>query len=115
MAKVKDEGEGMYSFYCPGCDFLHVYYVNSPHWKGGKGGWTFNGDMERPSFNPSLLNRTGIHADPNWDPGLEDGKDRTKPPYSTICHLYVTDGVINYCNDCTHHLNGKRGVEMRDI
>lgn len=115
MAKIKDEGEGRYSFYCPGCDQMHIYYVNSPHWYKDTQGWTFNGDFNKPSFTPSLLNRTGIHARSDWNPEFEDGTDHTKPPYSTICHLFVTDGVINYCGDCTHDHNGRQNVPMKDV
>lgn len=95
MPKVKDEGDGMYSFYCPGCRHDHVYFVNSPHWEKSKG-WTFNGDFNNPTFSPSLLNRKGK--------GL-----------SERCHLYVQNGVINYANDSTHDYSGKKNVEMKDI
>lgn len=52
-------------------------------------GWTFNGNWDSPSFSPSLR--------------LDN------------CHLFVTDGKIDYCNDCKHHLNGKSQVKMVDI
>lgn len=114
MAKVRDEGEGRYLFYCPGCDHLHVFFVNSPHWHKDSAGWSFNGDLNNPTFNPSLLNTTGTYADPNWK-GPDNEKDYTKPPYSTRCHLFVQNGVINYCGDCTHEYNGKQNVQMREI
>lgn len=91
MNKIKDQTEGRYSFYCPGCEHDHIYYVNSPHWYKDTEGWHFNGDLENPTFTPSLLN--------TWNEGR--------------CHLYVTNGVINYCNDCTHEYNGKQNVPMK--
>lgn len=115
MAKVKDEGDGMYSFYCPGCEHNHVYYVNSPNWKGGGGGWTFNGDMNNPTFSPSLLNRWGKQADPNWQEPTDDAGNPLPGNWSGRCHLFVQNGVINYCGDCTHSYNGKAGVAMKDM
>ncbi len=87
MAKIRKERENpeTYLFHCPGCDFPHVYYV-------GPGQWTFNGDLNKPSFTPSLLN--------TWP----DGR----------CHLYVTDGKIIYCGDCSHGLAGQT-IEMADV
>lgn len=77
-----------YRFKCPGCGSSHVFRTT------GKLIWKFNGDMEKPTFKPSLLNI--------W-PG---GKRR--------CHLFVTDGKIEYLGDCTHHLAGQT-IEMEDI
>ena len=93
--RVKDgEGDERYVFLCPGCGYGHVYYVK--HGKNSNPNlptWTFNGDMERPSFTPSLLN-------------YGDGVMR--------CHLYVTDGMIYFCSDCEHELSGKI-VPMQEI
>jgi len=52
--------------------------------------WTFNGDINKPTFNPSLLN----HIEHN-----------DYPKYR--CHLYVKEGKIQYLNDCTHKLAGQ--------
>lgn len=91
-----NDPQGMYVFFCPGCDSNHAYYT-----KVRPGGqtpvWTFNGNMDRPSFQPSLLN--------TWN--SPEGKKK-------VCHLYVTDGKINYCGDCTHDLSGK-SVEMKEV
>ena len=77
-----------YIFRCPGCaertDFgppVHVYYTEI-----GDRGWDFNGNNESPSFTPSLKNT-----------------DHT----GKVCHLYVTDGKIHYCDDCFHSLKGQ--------
>ena len=34
-----------YFFWCPGCKKIHPYQVPR---------WTFNGDMNKPTFTPSL-------------------------------------------------------------
>jgi len=72
-----DEGQIVgYAFYCPGCKHLHVYYVV------GRIVWNFNGNMDLPTFSPSLLNhREGYR-----------------------CHLNLTDGKIFFHADSTHEL-----------
>jgi hypothetical protein len=54
-------------------------------------GWTFNGDLERPTFSPSLL---------------VTGYLNKKHP-NGICHSYITNGQIQYLGDSTHELAGK--------
>ncbi len=105
MAKVKDLGDGRYSFYCPGCRHLHVYPTI-----GTEPIWSFNGDLNNPTFKPSLLNRWGKYADPNWT--LDTPENTAK--FSGICHLYVTDGTIQFLTDCTHDHAG-RTVTMADV
>lgn len=80
-----------YRFYCPGCERAHVYYV-------GPNQWEFNGNLEKPSFTPSLRNYHPAYVDP--DTGQ-------KVPEKTLCHLFVTDGQIVYCGDCPHALSGQ--------
>lgn len=110
MAKIKDYGKGALGFYCPGCGHQHVYYVNSEYWTQttGKQGWTFNNDFDKPSFTPSLLNRWGKYVDPDFV------EDPDFPNSSGICHLFVTNGMIEYCGDCTHELAGKT-IELPDV
>ncbi|MDX2015548.1 MAG: DUF6527 family protein [Myxococcaceae bacterium] len=79
------EGERLgYMFWCPGCDEAHPFYVAGPNAK-----WTFNGDEERPTFAPSLL----LQRSKN------DGTGR-----GPRCHLFLTDGVLQYLGDCEHAL-----------
>ena len=80
-------------FFCPGCKCQHTYSVNDDGT-----GWQFNGDIEKPTFTPSLFNR-------DFD---------TEGKVKSICHLFLTDGKIQFLNDCTHDLKGQT-VEMKDI
>lgn len=82
-AHVYGPDKRTYVFFCPGCDHLHSYFVGSA-W-GDRHNWHFNGDAEKPSFTPSLLN--------------------TRPDHR--CHLFLTEGKLHYCGDCTHSLAGK--------
>lgn len=83
------------AFHCPGCDYAHVLNVFADR----EPRWTWNGDAVRPTFQPSLLNRTGRAVDPSFVPEPGD------PP--EVCHLFVTDGRIQFLNDCTHALAGQ--------
>lgn len=78
-------------FYCPGCDIHHYVSVEAGDYYIGPV-WTWNGDMEKPTFEPSL--------------GINMGMDRQ-------CHLFVRDGMIQYLDDCTHELHGQT-IPMED-
>jgi hypothetical protein len=83
--------EGGYAFDCPGCEGIHVFY---DFMADGSKGWWFNGDMEKPTFTPSLRN--------------------TRPGF--CCHLNLTDGKFQFHTDCTHANKGKwmDMVELRE-
>lgn len=107
MPKVKiyyyeDRSIRVAEFKCPGCGYRHVYYLEN---KDGKV-WQWNQDLNNPSFTPSLLNLTGSFAEPTF-------KDPPELP-PTRCHLFVTNGKIIYCGDCTHDLNGKT-IDLPEI
>ena len=97
----EDKGECFW-FWCPGCRGNHRYVTRNP--KGGSyPTWGFNGDMERPTFTPSLLINGSARS--------EDLHPHTN---AFRCHLFVTNGEIRYCGDCTHDLAGKT-VPMEEL
>jgi hypothetical protein len=98
MAKIRKKIVQYFDFYCPGCKHLHVYSIADD---GSK--WQFNGNMESPSFTPSLLNYMEVK---NEQTGKMEEKER--------CHLFVTNGKIIYCGDCTHELSGKT-IDLPDL
>jgi hypothetical protein len=76
---------------CPACEAdnvgsLHLFYLKMSN---GSPGWTFNGDVHKPTFTPSMLARVRLA-------GVEH-----------VCHNFVTDGRIQYLGDCTHALKGQ--------
>lgn len=77
-----------YLFRCPGCDRPHPYRVTGPVV------WGFNGDMERPTFTPSLL----VFPTPVQGDGSQ---------YQKRCHLFLTDGQLQFCGDSDHALAGQ--------
>lgn len=87
IRRVRDKNNNIYhAFWCPGCKHAHLYGDT----------WKFNGDFEKPTFKPSLLIFIPEH--------IEDGK---KLPRETICHLFLTDGKIQFLGDCGHELKGQ--------
>lgn len=59
-------------------------------------GWTFNGNVEKPTFSPSFKH---------------DWKEKDTPK---VCHYIVTDGRVAYCGDCTHSMSGQT-IDMPDL
>lgn len=88
-AYVRENHTGRYaSIYCPGCKSPHTLTVTP----AGQNGWTFNENLQLPTFYPSLLvNQPGEHH------------------YSgaPVCHSFITDGRIKYLADSTHALAGQ--------
>lgn len=66
--------------------------------------WTWNGDCDNPTVNPSILNTSNGHT--NFETGVV-----TKPWRN---HIFIRNGKIEYLSDCTHNLAGKT-VDMVDF
>lgn len=89
MAKASPKflaGHGRYFHWCPGCEVLHPLPLD---------GWTFNGNMECPTFTPSFLQHPA---------GALHGR----------CHYIITDGILNFCDDSDHSLKGT-SVPLPDL
>jgi hypothetical protein len=72
-----DGSHNGWAFYCPGCNWPHILDNR----------WSFNGDLEHPTFEPSL--------------GIAMNEPDRK------CHLYLRNGQIEYQHDCHHAFAGK--------
>jgi Family of unknown function (DUF6527) len=73
-----------YTHWCPGCkEAHHIRTERLDHPR-----WDFNGNVERPTFRPSV--RIFITR--------PDGSE------STLCHYFITEGLIEFCTDCRHDL-----------
>lgn len=101
MARVELQEDGSLWFDCPGCGLGHCLPVgNGP---GVRWGW--NGSMDKPTFTPSILAQgTDRITDEECAILMAGGKIEPRP---IVCHSFVTDGRIQFLNDCTHHLAGK--------
>ena len=99
MAQVSNflrRGATGYIHYCPACDEAHLFTTD-----GGGPTWSFDGDVNRPTFGPSMRVSWGRFADPSYrpEPGDED--------LSGICHYHLVDGELRFCGDSTHALAGQ--------
>jgi hypothetical protein len=94
----KDEhGNRGLHFHCLGCGNAHGIFIEGCDVPI----WTWNGSMETPSFQPSILVQGYL--------GEKDGTDMFG-----VCHSYVTDGKIQFLNDCFHELKGQT-VDLPDF
>lgn len=99
LMPIDREGQTVgYFFDCPGCIGGHAVFVR-PHKAPNGASWDFNGDMEKPTFSPSILSRYTFTP--------ESGKP------DIVCHSFVADGKIQFLGDCTHALAGQT-VEIPD-
>jgi hypothetical protein len=85
--KTDDPNEEEYVFTCPGCGGIHMVRT-----KGERPCWGWDGSMDAPTFNPSLL---------------------VGPGTSYQCHSFIRGGRIQFLNDCWHELKGQT-VEIPD-
>ena len=94
LIPIRNEENGSvvrFLFWCPGCKNMHPFSVaDAPPYTN----WAFNGDLEKPTFTPSLLCNS-------QDP-------------ASRCHLFVTGGKIQFLGDCWHALKGQT-VDMVDV
>lgn len=102
-------GSEAYWIDCPGCGSWHVFTVGFKdeeerlkHIQNRSDKrectWTFNGNVDLPTFSPSMLVTSG-----GW-----------KGEPKRVCHSFVRDGRIQFLGDCTHELAG-RTVDLPEI
>ncbi len=84
------EGEVVYAFRCLACKEFHEVRLEGPH------AWWWNGSMESPTIRQSVL-VNGSRANPDAE----------------VCHSYITDGKIQYLDDCSHSMKGQT-IELPD-
>ncbi|WP_244497607.1 DUF6527 family protein [Aureimonas sp. AU40] len=92
---LRTVSDGGYLLHCPGC--------NQRHRVGP--GWSFNDDYDAPTFRPSIL-VTGVQplTDAEYDRAMGGEAIEPRP---LVCHSFVTDGQIQFLDDCTHALAGR--------
>lgn len=96
-------------FHCPGCGHDHMVYVENVAEIGLHPMWDFNGNDEAPTFHPSILIRTYQWTPPVTPENLHAWRAAPWPQHKVekICHSFVTDGRIQFLDDCTHYLAGQ--------
>lgn len=82
----EDLGDVLY-VQCPGCKSLHGPCIRRG--VNERPVWEWNGDLEHPTLNPSILVTYGGRS--------QDMR----------CHSYLRDGVWEFLSDSTHDLAGQ--------
>lgn len=115
--------------WCPGCQDAHKINVVSEDGSKDPITWDWDGNLERPTFSPSILCGHSVHLCPPeythtevcQDPdncgarghGLaEDGSRTHYLPHAVTpafgrCHSYIRAGRWEFLDDCAHSLAGK--------
>lgn len=103
---LRDVEDNALLFWCPGCDMAHRIM----HGTGTGQRWTWNGDVDKPTFQPSVLVQYN-----HWVPPATPDNPQPGPQTEVkdVCHSFVTDGRIQFLTDCTHALAGQT-VELPD-
>lgn len=71
--------------WCPGCETEHVFCIEGKQTNGAS--WTWDGNLIKPTFNPSMNIKYG-------NPVIE------------VCHYFLKAGRIQFLPDSTHKLSG---------
>ena len=102
MSKVSRQEGDRISFKCP-CGDIHSLNI-------GTGGWGWNGNLDFPTFTPSILSTDGHFAqgwkqgDACWCTYNAEHPDDPVPFKCGRCHSFITDGRIQFLPDCSHSL-----------
>lgn len=94
MTKViaTDNGTEVHIRYeCPGCKRQHSVPANR---------WNWNKSLDKPTISPSVR---------HFIPVCQHNKVE-----KTICHYFIREGMIIFCDDCEHSLKGTTH-ELPDI
>lgn len=83
---------GGLAHWCPACQEMHHFAIEGYNSSGAK--WTWDGNVESPSFTPSMNIRTNPPSDPHYQPDVS----------SSVCHYFLRSGRIMYLGDCTHSM-----------
>lgn len=107
MAKAKII-DGHVFIHCPGCKRRHALNIDPSN---GKPCWTFNGDLEKPTFAPSLVETTGHHVSGQPQPPncryCDYAATEGRKTFCGRCHSFIRDGMIEFLSDCTHEMAGQ--------
>lgn len=90
-------------FWCPGCKCGHGVWTTKTNTQSAV--WSFNGNLERPTFSPSILITYTRDITDDERARILGGEKLHIPQMR--CHLFVVDGQLQYCPDCTHELAGR--------
>lgn len=92
-----------YMIFCPACKCGHQFHT---------GRWSFNGDIEKPTFKPSMLVRGVVPLTDEECDRVMAGEEIN--PIPLVCHSFVTNGSIQFLSDCSHGMKGQT-VDLPEV
>lgn len=97
------KADGGFSHWCPGCEEMHFIAVG----RASGPNWSFDGNVERPTFNPSvrITGKETVKVDGKWTG--EWKRDAAGNLVDSCCHYFLRGGQLEFCGDSTHALAGK--------
>lgn len=95
VSKFLRRTKGGYTHICPGCGNVHMINTDAPNSVGAQ--WTFDGNVDSPTFKPSVNVRTNMPDMQHYQPHA----------YSSVCHYNLVAGQVSFCPDSTHQLAGQ--------
>lgn len=101
-----------YLFKCPGCGNDHIAIIKRRADNPNGPEWTFDGNMGKPTFNPSFLTKYTRRITDDEHARIMAGEKLNIP--QSVCHIFVRNGQIQYLSDCTHGYAGKT-IDMVDM
>ena len=99
---LRDTTDNGLMFWCPGCNEAH----RIQHGAGGGPRWGWNGDIEKPTFTPSILVQ-GVKRMTDTEHASYMRGEGLPPAIPFTCHSFVADGNIQFLGDCSHALAGQ--------
>ena len=86
---------GGLAHWCPACEGMHQFALDGKNSSGAQ--WTWDGNVEMPSFSPSMNIRVNMPDMRGYQPDA----------MNSVCHYFLKAGVIQYLGDCTHAMKGQ--------
>lgn len=105
-SKLRRLEGGRVSYWCPGCDAAHVLIIE-PGQEGPC--WSWDGNFDEPTFSPSIRCVFEHWVPPVTPANMAEWQRQPWPQEKRthVCHAFVTDGMVQFLDDCTHALAGK--------
>jgi hypothetical protein len=94
------------TYWCQGCKMAHSIHH-------GADGWSWNGNVDRPTFEPSVLVTGGHYAagfkqgDRCWCTWNAEHPNDPSSFTCQRCHTFIRDGMVQFLGDCSHELAGQ--------
>ena len=90
-------GDLNHMIFCPACKCGHGFRAGESDGRPGPI-WGFNNNYIKPTLFP---------AGPGHTCSVLVNYYNYKLKRKVTCHFHITDGMIQYCDDCTHEFAGK--------